>query len=102
MDPEAFEGVGEAGRSGEGRAGGTVKGRLGCVGVRSMSGVVGVDGSDMAARHTGSRFTTSHDLASLFRVPVEGCSVGAHVAALLSVDLIPDSIPRAPQRQTLL
>lgn len=55
MDPEAFEGVGEAGRSGEGSVGGTVNGRLGCVGVRSMSGVVGVDGSDMAARHTGSR-----------------------------------------------
>lgn len=65
VDPEAFEGVGDVGRSGEGRAGGTVEGRLGCVGVRSMSDVVGVDGMDRVAM---SRITlvTCPDL--IFRV----------------------------------
>lgn len=42
MDPEAFEKVGDVGRSGEGDSG-PADGRLGCVGVRSTSGVVGVD-----------------------------------------------------------
>jgi hypothetical protein len=44
VDPEAFEGVGEVGRSGEESVGGTVDGRLAWVGVRAMSGVVGVEG----------------------------------------------------------
>ena len=47
VEAEAFDGVGAAGRRGEESTGGTVDGRVGCVGVRSMSGLVGVDGTEM-------------------------------------------------------